>query len=295
MAQVSAQVSAQIPAHVLALIDGSLYTKSVCDHAAWAAARLDAPVELLHVLGPRQSTEAPDLSTYLGVDENARLLAELAAHDEQAGRLAQRRARAIVDAARARMAEDGATEVTARLRQGDLVETLAELEPETRLLVVGKRGEAADFARLHLGSNLERILRSSRRPVLVAARAFRPIERVLVAFDGGPSALKAIAHLAAEPLLRGLPIRLLMVGSPSAEAATRLAEAESRLRAAGLDATAQSRPGQPEEVIAETVRQDAIDLLVMGAYGHSRIRTLIIGSTTTEVIRSCLIPVLLFR
>jgi nucleotide-binding universal stress UspA family protein len=33
----------------------------------------------------------------------------------------------------------------------------------------------------------------------------------------------------------------------------------------------------------------------MGAYGHSRIRTLIIGSTTTEVIRSCLIPVLLFR
>jgi nucleotide-binding universal stress UspA family protein len=280
---------------ILALIDGSLYTHSVCDHAAWAAARLGVPVELLHVLGPRQSTEAPDLSTYLGVDENARLLAELAAHDEQAGRLAQRRARAILDAARARLAEAGTPAVTSRLRQGDLVETLAELEPQASLVVIGKRGEAADFARLHLGSNLERILRSSRRPVLVAARAFRPIERVLLAFDGGPSAMKAVAHIAADPLLRGLPIRLLMVGTPSAEAATRLAEAEARLCAAGHDATAETRPGQPEEVIAATVREHGIDLLVMGAYGHSRIRTLIIGSTTTEVIRSCLIPVLLFR
>jgi len=33
----------------------------------------------------------------------------------------------------------------------------------------------------------------------------------------------------------------------------------------------------------------------MGAYGHSRIRSLIIGSTTTEMIRSCKVPVALFR
>jgi len=33
----------------------------------------------------------------------------------------------------------------------------------------------------------------------------------------------------------------------------------------------------------------------MGAYGHSRLRTLIIGSMTAEMVRSCLIPVMLFR
>jgi len=118
---------------------------------------------------------------------------------------------------------------------------------------------------------------------------------VLVAFDAGPSAIKAVAHIAADALLRGLPIRLLTVGSPSAQAGARLAEAEAMLRTAGYDATSDVRPGQPEEVIAEVVRQGAADLLVMGAYGHSRIRTLFIGSTTTDVIRSCLIPVLLFR
>jgi nucleotide-binding universal stress UspA family protein len=43
------------------------------------------------------------------------------------------------------------------------------------------------------------------------------------------------------------------------------------------------------------VEADGIDLLVMGAYGHSRIRSMIIGSTTTEMVRSCLIPVMLIR
>jgi nucleotide-binding universal stress UspA family protein len=33
----------------------------------------------------------------------------------------------------------------------------------------------------------------------------------------------------------------------------------------------------------------------MGAYGHSRIRNLVIGSTTTSMIRNCRIPVMLFR
>jgi len=38
-----------------------------------------------------------------------------------------------------------------------------------------------------------------------------------------------------------------------------------------------------------------IGLLVMGAYGHSRIRNLVIGSTTTEMLRICPVPVMLFR
>jgi nucleotide-binding universal stress UspA family protein len=33
----------------------------------------------------------------------------------------------------------------------------------------------------------------------------------------------------------------------------------------------------------------------MGAYGHSRIRSLVIGSTTTAIVRRCKIPVLMFR
>ena len=71
--------------------------------------------------------------------------------------------------------------------------------------------------------------------------------------------------------------------------------AENLLKKAAVDYKIFHESGEPERVISDHVENHGIDLLVMGAYGHSRIRNLIIGSTTTQMIRSCLVPVLLFR
>ena len=49
------------------------------------------------------------------------------------------------------------------------------------------------------------------------------------------------------------------------------------------------------DVLNRHIRDTDANLVVMGAYGHSRIRSLIIGSTTTAMIRSCKVPVLLVR
>ena len=54
-------------------------------------------------------------------------------------------------------------------------------------------------------------------------------------------------------------------------------------------------PGHAEEVIGGYVERHGIDLLVLGAYGHSRIRELLLGSTTTALIRRCLLPALVVR
>lgn len=281
---------------LIALIDGSFYAQSVCDHTAWVASRTAASVDVLHVLGRRTVSSVPaDFSGNLVADARDTLLAELAGLDEQQAKLAQRRGRLILEEAKARLEQAGIDAVTTKLRNGDLLETVQEFEPEADLVVIGKRGEAADFATLHLGSNLERVVRSLRKPVLVAARAFTPVRKFLVAFDGGASASKAVDHIATGSLFPGLECRLLMAGNPGEEAKAKLAEAETRLRAAGFTVTAGVEPGQPDAVIARAVETDDVDLLVMGAYGHSRIRRLIIGSTTAEMVRSCLIPVMLFR
>ena len=279
---------------IIALVDGSVYSTSVCENAAWISGRTGAAVELLHVLG-RRETPTSDLSGSIGLGARTELLAELSALDEQRARLAQKRGRAIIEDAEAALKGAGVETVTARLRSGDLLETVSEAEADASLIVIGKRGEAADFARLHLGSNLERIVRSSRKPVYVAARAFRPISKVLIAFDGGQSALKAVDHVARSALFSGLDVRLLTVGAENVEARRRLEAAQATLKAGDHSAAADLLPGQPDRVITETVERDGIDLLVMGAYGHSRIRSLIIGSTTAEMIRSCRIPVFLFR
>jgi len=280
---------------IIALVDGSIYSESVCDHAAWISGRTDAPVELIHVLGRREAPQNTDLSGSIRLGARSKLLEELAELDAQRAKLINHRGRAILEDARAILDRDGVNEITTRLRHGDIVEAISEIETDARVIVVGKRGEASDFAKGHLGSNLERIVRTSHRPVFVASRAFRPIEKVLVAYDGGTSAMKAVDHIARSPLFQELAIEVVTVGADKAEVRKGLEDAKALLKAAGIAAAIRVVDGRPEEVLGKLVETESFDMLVMGAYGHSRIRSLVIGSTTTEMVRSCKVPVLLMR
>jgi len=280
---------------IIAMVDGSVYSESVCDHAAWVARGKGWPVEVLHVLGRRDEAADPrNLSGSIGLGARTALLTELAELDAQKAKLARKRGQAIVEDAAARIGAEG-VEVTARLRLGDLVETLRDAEDEADLVIIGKRGEDADFAALHLGSNMERVVRASTKPILVASRAFQPVKKLLVAFDGGPSALKAVNHIARSELFAGLAIHLLTVGAETTEAKRAIEGAAALLKGAGYTVTTEIAEGQPEHLIAVRAEAHDFDLLIMGAYGHSRIRSLLIGSTTTAMIRACKVPVLLFR
>lgn len=283
------------PQKIVALVDGSIYSASVCEHAAWIASRTGAPVELIHVLGRREASDTHDHSGAIALGARTALMEELAALDAQRAKLISHRGRAILEDAQALVEKAGVTEVTTRLRYGDIVEAVADVEADARVILIGKRGEAADFARGHLGSNLERIVRASHKPVFVASRAFRPISKVLVAYDGGVSAMKAVDHIARSPLFQGLAVHVVTVGSATPEVTKGLADAKALLKAAGIGAETSVLPGQPETALARLVDEAQVDMLVMGAYGHSRIRSLIIGSTTTAMIRACKVPVVLVR
>lgn len=279
---------------IIALVDGSTYARSVCDHAAWAAGRAGLEVELMHVLGRREGGAASDLSGAISLGARSALLEELSRLDEQRAKLAVHRGRAILDDARTLLDEAG-VKASAHLRHGDLIEAFSEREHGAEMILIGKRGEAADFAKGHLGSNLERILRAAAKPLFVASRAFRPIEKVLIAYDGSASAMRAVDYVARSPLYSGLDIRIVTVGAASDATSRSLHDARARLSAAGLDAETSILPGQPEEALEKLVDEAGIDHLVMGASGHSRLRTLFVGSTSLEMIRTCKVPILLVR
>jgi nucleotide-binding universal stress UspA family protein len=278
---------------ILALIDGSTYASSVTALSAWAAGRLGIPVEIVHVLGRRIASNF-DLSGSLEADARAELLKQMADLDEQHGKLAQQKGRTILEAARAEVEAFGG-QASTKLRHGDLMEALCDLESDAEMVAIGKRGEAADLAKLHLGANLERVVRASRKPVLVAARAYTPFNRFLIAYDGGESANRAVEYVRTTTLLKGMECEILSVGAGAPESRSRLDASVRVLRDAGFTVHPTLKGGDPEDAIQKHVEERGIGLLVMGAYGHSRIRSLIIGSTTTELLRRCRIPVLMFR
>lgn len=61
--------------------------------------------------------------------------------------------------------------------------------------------------------------------------------------------------------------------------------------AAGFTTAVELTAGKPAQVLPALVRSQGAALLVMGAYGHSRIRQLIVGSTTTTLLRQRDVPV----
>ncbi|EPC01156.1 universal stress protein A [Litchfieldella anticariensis FP35 = DSM 16096] len=280
---------------VMAAIDGSQFSTAVCDYAAWASLALGAPLTFLHVVDNHPQTAEADLSGNIGLGSREHLLEELASLDEKRAKLAQEQGRLMLDAAKSRAIEDGISEPGIRQRNGELVETLSELENDIRLLVIGKRGEMAHQASEHLGSNLERVVRSLHRPILVVPETFERPQRVLIAFDGSKTTRKGVEMIASSPLFKGIAVHVVTVGAEVADMRSQLDWALKTLSDAGFEAHGEIRAGEVEESLRTYQQEHDIDLLVMGAYGHTRIRHLLVGSTTTAMLRRASTPVLLLR
>ena len=134
-----------------------------------------------------------------------------------------------------------------------------------------------------VGSQLENTIRSMHRPILVTPTDFKAPQSAMMAFDASATAQKGIEMLVASPLLVGLPIHLVMVGADSGENRALLKSAEKALAAAQFEVHTALLGGEVEPILHAYQAQHSIDLLVMGAYGHSRIRQFLVGSTTTSM------------
>ncbi|CEG54188.1 MULTISPECIES: universal stress protein [Stutzerimonas stutzeri subgroup] len=281
--------------HVMACIDGSPQAAAVCDCSAWASKRLDAPLTLLHVLDRQQYPVSGDLSGIIGLGSREFLLQELATLDEKRAKLALEEGRMMLDSARQRAISAGVAQPECRQRHGDLVESLRDLQDETRLLVIGRQGEDSGDAIQHIGSQLENVIRTMQRPILVAPGDFSAPQSVMLAFDGSATSRKGVEMLAGSPLFKGMPIHLVMVAADTADNQAQLENARGVLTTAGFNVEIAIRAGEVEPTLHAYQAEHGIDLLVMGAYGHSRIRQFFVGSTTTNMIRTTSTPLLLLR
>lgn len=281
---------------LLTCLDNSHYSESVTQLTLWAAKKLQCDVHLLHVLDSRvQTLQKPDFSGNMEPYMSEVLLNEIVTLEEKRNKIAREQGKILLNHAATSLQSQGVANTTTEMRHGSLVEAVSDIEQNFNLLIMGKRGEHADFDKLHLGSNLERVIRASKRPVLVCSRKFHPPRKFLIAYDGGRSIESAIDFAAQKPLLKGMECLMIRAGRIDENAEWYLQEAAEKLRKAGYEVHAQSVSGEAEKIIAQQVESQSIDLVLMGAYGHSRIRNYVVGSTTSELLRTCQVPLLMFR
>jgi nucleotide-binding universal stress UspA family protein len=242
------------------------------------------------------AADIANLSGSIGLGARTSLIEELAELDAKRAKLAQQQGRAVLEDANAILKSAGISNAQEKLRTGNLIETVRIFEKDADMLVIGKRGNAADFEKMHLGSNLERVVRACTKPVFVASRQFEPISRCLVAFDGSEAVMRALVDLCKNELYNGLDITLVSVTeSLTVEEQIKLDQARERLENADRQVDVKVLAGTPSKVIGQEVQSGGYGLVVMGAFGHSSLRSFFIGSTTTKIIKSCLVPIVLYH
>jgi nucleotide-binding universal stress UspA family protein len=104
-----------------------------------------------------------------------------------------------------------------------------------------------------------------------------------------------VDHIARNKLFSGLKIDLVTVGSRNRDTEKALENARAILTGAGLEVETTILAGQPDEVLGKRVEEAR-----RGHRCHGRLRPLpyprfVLGSTTSEMLRSCKAPVLLMR
>ena len=284
---------------ILLCTDGSVYSQGSYPYALWFARRLEADVEVLYVTDIRSQkvTKSDNFSGSLGINTSSELLAKIVDLEHDRAKLNHQKAKLILDNAKTYFEKHNLENVIYTHHTGFLVDSFHEFEPSIDLVIMGKKGENAQFASGHLGANIERIARSSHKPILVTTDNHQTINKLLLAYDGGKNCQQALEFVVNSPIFQELELHILTISKKENDenSISYLQKAEIIAKDGGFNPICKLLQGNSENVIGNYVKNNDINLLVMGAYGHSRIRHLVIGSTTAQVLRNTQIPVLLFR
>lgn len=276
---------------ILAATDFSAPARHAADRAARLAHETGAQLTLMHTVSGRALDE---LRQWLGAGHTAetQLL-------EDAGQQLHKLAEELASTRRVK--------TQTRLTTGPVI---TEIEREAEavqagLLVLGARGMGF-LRRMVLGSTSERLLRHTRRPILVVKQtAHEPYRRVLVALDFSPWSVHAIAL--ARRVAPNARLVLLHAFEVPFEGKLRVAGVDTATiehyrRQAGSLATQQMHhialqaglapghwdarviEGDPWQRIVEQEQECDCDLVVLGKHGRSAAEDVFLGSVTRSVL-----------
>ncbi len=181
------------------------------------------------------------------------------------------------------------------LDMGIVANQICDRARSADLVMIGHRGVNERFSSGLLGSTAEAVARKCPRPLFIAPMKFREIQRPVLAYDGSERASRAMR--AAAEVANGLGVALTVVTvarDPKLGERT-LEEARKYFEPYTPPADFKLLAGHANEEIIKFLKERDADLLFIGAYGHSRIIEMVLGSTTEYVLRNSPCPVFLSR
>lgn len=276
------------PDSVIACLDHPDLVQAVLDASTWAAARLQAPIGLLHAVPSLHKTNAVNYSGCLTIDDENQLLDQFTHEERLSNSQRNSQGRVLLSQADAYCQQRSRKLVVYSLhRHETLAESLNYVDEMAQLIVIGRK--------VTCKTTLSELIRPSHCPILVIDAPFVPPSSALFAFDNRATCHRLLNWLCQNPLSRTLTLHIVMVGKDTTENTDALREAYARLKQAGI--TCKKSLIDSRDVSAAILyyqKQHDIHLLMTGAFGQSRLRELFQGSDTERLLGGTQTPYLLF-
>lgn len=277
---------------VIACIDSSPCINAIAEAAAWVAKRTRRELVLLQILDYYPASyHLGEISGVIGFESNAMLLKELAELEQKQSDLALNYSNNLLNHI-SEMIEEKYGLVCSKIQEkGDFLEQSFNLLTEDDFVVIGRVGERAAEKNKPIGSNVENFIREANCTVMTVGETFKPPTRFIFAYEYSPTCVKMMHRIVESDLLRTLQCHLLYVGDHPQV----LKDPEEFLTQSGIDVISVYRYGDVSENILEYQRELGIQLIVMGAFSHSKIHQFFLGSITTTIFRNVDVPLLVAK
>jgi len=275
---------------ILVAIDGSEYTDPVLKYAIYLAKAFQSKLNIITVMDVRIF----EWSVYLGVDGFAPVLPSSVYLDESR-QLLQKKANLVLQKCIELIRLENIP-FTAAKHEGSPVEIITSQSSIVDLIALGSHGEFAKWGGGKLmGATVEAISRECNKPLFISPKEFRQFQRILVPYDGSVNSNRALPFAGYFATHFPVELTVFTVDNNLDFANQFVNEGKKYLDSYEIQVRTITRSGHADEEIIKFAHEEQFDLIIMGAYGHSRIKEAILGSTTAQVMRSTKIPLLLVK
>lgn len=275
---------------ILLAVDGSAFTEPVLQYGITLSKKFQALLRVITVIDIRIF----EWAVAIGVEGFAPIIPS-SGYQEESQKILDQKAEEVLKRTEKLLKQQEANYLLEK-ESGNPVDVICEKAKLADMLILGARGEFAKWSDKMLGATLEAITRLSIKPVFISPKEHRNIKRIMIAYDGSENSNKALTLAAFFTSKLNLPLLLLNVNDSEDSGKKTLQEAKDYLAPYQLSQLDEKIvPGDATAGIVTVSKQENIDLIIMGSYGHSRIREAILGSTTVQTMRQVTIPVLMAR
>lgn len=252
---------------------------------------MNLPLKFLNIIEHSSKSNSLNLSGNLRLGERDEMLEEYINEEALRNKNRIKEGRALLDSLKERATKASKNEVTILQIRGDVVETILKSQGETAVLVIG----IASNKEHKIGDNVKDIIRAIHKPILLVNSEYVEPKKLLIAYNGSSQSKKLLHSTSIRPIFKDIKRDIVNVNDDKRLSEKLLNEAKEIFSKQNIEVSTSVLSGDPKDEVLNYFEKNSFDILAMGAFGQPRLKEVIFGSFTTNILAKIDKPILLLR